>query len=96
MNSRRRPAANSWLSGKSSCPNFCSFPSCHLEQEHSHFEDFFIVLEEIAHGSFSGLTVIPPASTGSRARNSGVRGPPPLRSRQSLLGIQGVPSKLLD
>ena len=36
------------------------------------FEDFSILLEEIAYGSFSGLIVIPPVSTWSRARNSGV------------------------
>ena len=53
------------------------------------FEDFSILLEEIACGSFSGLIVIPPVSIWSRARNSGVRGPPPLRSRQSPMGIQG-------
>ena len=57
---------------------------------------FSILLEELAYGSFSGLIVIPLASTWSRARNSGVRGPPPLRSRQSPLGMQGLPSKLLD
>ena len=60
------------------------------------FEDFSILLEEIACGSFSGLIVIPPASTWSRARNSGIRGPPQLRSRQSPLGIQGLSPKLLD
>ena len=60
------------------------------------FEDFSILLEEIAHGSFSGLIVIPHVSTWSRARNSGVRGPPPLRSHQSPMGIQGLSPKLLE
>ena len=60
------------------------------------FEDFSILLDEIAHGSFSGLIVIPPASTWSRARNSGIRGPPPLRSRRSPMGIQGLSPKLLE
>ena len=60
------------------------------------FEDFSILLEEIAFGSFSGLIVIPPVSTWSRARNSGVRAPPPLRSRQSPMGIQGLSPKLLE
>ena len=41
------------------------------------FQRFSFPLEEIAHGSFSGLIVIPPISTWSRARNSGVRRPPP-------------------
>ena len=59
-------------------------------------EAFSILLEGIAFGSFSGFIAIPPASTWSRARNSGVRGPPPLRSRQSPLGIQGLSLELLD
>ena len=96
MNSHRRSAANSWLSGKSSCPNFCIFPSCHLGQEHSLLKVSSILLEEIDHGSFSGLILIPPSSTWSRARNSGVRGAPPLRSRQSPLIIQRLPPMLLD
>ena len=88
-NSHRRSAANSLFSDKSSFPNSCIFPSCRLSQEHS-------LLEEIAYGSFSGLIVVPPVSTWSRARNSGVRGPPPLRSRQSPMGIQGLSPKLLE
>ena len=60
------------------------------------FEDFSILLDEIAIGSFYGLIVIPPVSTWSRARNSEIRGPPQLRSRQSALGIQGLCPKLLE
>ena len=41
------------------------------------------------------VIAIPPASTWSRARNSGVGGPSPSRSRYSLLGIQSLPPKLL-
>ena len=59
------------------------------------FSDFSVLLEEIARGSFCGLIAIPPASTWSRARNSGNRGPPPLRSRDSPLGIQGLSPRLL-
>ena len=55
------------------------------------FEDFSILLEEIAYGFFSGLIVIPPVSTWSRARNSGVRGPPPSRSRQSPMAYKACP-----
>ena len=44
------------------------------------FGGFSMLLEEITRGSFCGLIAIPPASTWSRARNSGVPGPPPLRS----------------
>ena len=50
------------------------------------FEAFSILLEEIAFGSFSGLIVIPPASTWSRARNSGVRGPPPFTVSSITIG----------
>ena len=57
------------------------------------FEGFSIVLDEIARGSFCGLIAIPLAATGSRVRNSGVRGL--LRSRQSLLGTQGLPPQFL-
>ena len=60
------------------------------------FSGFSMLLEEITRGSFCGLIAIPPASTWSRARNSGVQGPPPLRSRGSPLGIQGLSPKFLD
>ena len=55
-----------------------------------------MLLEEITRGSFCGLIAIPPASTWSRARNSRVPGPLPLRSRDSPLGIQGLSPKFLD
>ena len=60
------------------------------------FEDFSILLEEIARGSLSTLIAVPPAANWSRARNSGFRVPPQLRSRLSPLGIQGLHPKLLD
>ena len=60
------------------------------------FGGFSMLLEEITRGSFCGLIAIPPASTWSRARNSGVQGPPSLRSRDSPLGIQGLSPKFLD
>ena len=60
------------------------------------FSEFSLLLEEIARGSFCGLIAIPPASTWNRARNSGSRGPPTLRSRDSPLGIQGSSPRLLS
>ena len=60
------------------------------------FCGFSMLLEEVTLGSFCGLIAIPPASTWSRARNSGVQGPPPLRSRSSPLGIQGLSPRFLD
>ena len=60
------------------------------------FEDFSMVLEEVARGSFCGLVAIRPASTWSRARNSWIRGPLPLRCRQSLChGLRCVVQKCL-
>ena len=69
-NSHRRSAAHSWLSGKSSFPNFCIFSLLSSRAGAHSFEGFSILLEEMAHGSFSGLIVIPLASTGRRAKNS--------------------------
>ena len=59
------------------------------------FNDVSGLLAEIIRGSFCGLIAIPPASTWSRARNSGIRGPSPLRCRYSPLGFQGLPPTLL-
>ena len=95
MNSHRCSADNSWLSGKSSPPNFCIFPSCRLSQGHFHLKISLYFWKKLLGGSFSGLIAIPPASTWSRARNSVFRGPPQLRSRLSPLGIQGLLPKLL-
>ena len=58
MNSHRRSAANSWLSGKSSCPNFCIFSLLSSRAGALPFEGFSILLEEIARSSFSGLIAI--------------------------------------
>ena len=40
------------------------------------FSGFSMLLEEITRGSFCGIIAMPPASTWSRARNSGVQGLP--------------------
>ena len=88
LNSHRRSVPDRLLSGKSSLPNFCIFLFFRLSLVHYFFG--------IARRSFCGLIAIPPASTWSRARNSGSRGPPPLRSRDSPLGIQGLSPRLLS
>ena len=83
--------ANSWLSSE-----LLHFSILSSQSRALPFDGFSILLEEIARGSFSGLIAIPPASTWSGARNSGIRGPPQLRSRQSPLGKQGLSPKLLE
>ena len=92
-NSHRHSSANSGTGARVRVRTLAFFPS----SSHSVFslstifprcwKELFVVL-------LCGLIALPPASSWSRARNCGIRGPSPFRSRCSPLGVQGLSPKL--